>query len=71
MNPEERARQVIDRLLVASGWAVQEYSAINLGASSGVAVREFSLKKGHGSADYLLYTKGKAVGVVEAKPEGE
>ncbi|MDP9439566.1 MAG: DEAD/DEAH box helicase family protein, partial [Actinomycetota bacterium] len=70
MNPEERARQEIDRLLSGSGWAVQDYSAMNLGASSGIAVREFPLKKGHGYADYLLYARGKAIGIVEAKPEG-
>ena len=28
------------------------------------------LKPGHGTADYLLYVNRKAVGVVEAKPEG-
>ena len=43
---------------------------MNLYASRGVAVREFSLKPGHGSADYLLYVDQKAAGVVEAKPEG-
>ena len=36
----------------------------------GVAVREFSLKPGHGSADYLLYVNRRAAGIVEAKPEG-
>ena len=35
-----------------------------------MAVREFRLKPGHGSADYLLYVNQKAAGVVEAKPEG-
>ena len=34
----------------------------------GVAVREFGLKPGHGTADYLLYVDQKAAGVVEAKP---
>ena len=33
-------------------------------------MREFSLKPGHGAADYLLYVNRKAAGVVEAKPEG-
>lgn len=70
MTPEERARREIDRLLAASGWAVQDYRAMNLGASRGIAVREFPLKKGHGYADYLLYASAKAIGVVEAKPEG-
>ncbi len=39
-------------------------------AGAGVAVREFPLKPGHGEADYLLYADGRAIGVVEAKPEG-
>ena len=38
------------------------------GASIGVAIREFSI--GRDAADYLLFLDGKAVGVVEAKPEG-
>ena len=38
--------------------------------SAGAAVREFSLKLGHGSADYLLYVNRKAARIVEAKPEG-
>jgi type I restriction enzyme R subunit len=43
---------------------------MNIRASAGVAVREFPLKRGHGFADYLLYADGRAIGVVEAKPEG-
>ena len=39
-------------------------------AGPGVAVREFSLAKGHGRADYLLYVDGKVIGVIEAMPEG-
>ena len=49
---------------------MQNSDSINLYASSGVAVREFPLKSGHGTADYLLYVNQKAAGVVEAKPEG-
>lgn len=41
---------------------------MNLSAGLGVAVREFPLATGE--ADYLLYADGKAIGVVEAKPEG-
>ena len=37
----------------------------------GVAVREFVLKPPHGRADYLLFVDRKAVGVIEAKKEGE
>ncbi len=49
---------------------MQDADSINLYAGSGVAVREFPLKSGHGTADYLLYVNQKAAGVVEAKPEG-
>ena len=70
MDPEEKARVTIDRLLEQAGWAIQDTGSMNLYAGSGVAVREFSLKPGHGSADYLLYVNQTAVGVIEAKPEG-
>ena len=70
MTPEQEARLNIDNLLEQAGWSVQNTSAVNLYAASGVAVREFSLKSGHGTADYLLYVNQKAAGVVEAKPEG-
>ena len=70
MTPEQHARINIDSLLEQAGWAVQDVGSVNLYAGAGVAVREFSLKPGHGTADYLLYVNRKAVGVVEAKPEG-
>ena len=70
MTPEQEARVNIDQLLEQAGWAVQTADSINLYAGSGVAVREFPLKPGHGTADYLLYVDQKAAGVVEAKPEG-
>jgi type I restriction enzyme R subunit len=67
---EQRARVLIDRQLAASGWAVQDKKQMNLFAAQGVAVREVIMKRGHGRADYLLYVDKKAVGVIEAKPEG-
>ncbi len=70
MNPEEQARVNIDQLLEQAGWAVQNRDGVNLYASRGVAVREFPLKTGHGTADYMLYVDTKAAGVIEAKPEG-
>ena len=69
-TPEARAREEIDRVLEACGWAVQDANRVNLFASEGVAVREFPMKPGYGEADYLLYARGMAVGVVEAKPVG-
>ncbi len=68
MKPEETARKKIDELLEKTGWNVQNYKQLNLGASLGVAVREFPLKKG--MADYLLFVDRKAVGAIESKPEG-
>ncbi len=70
MTPEQTARLEIDALLAKAGWAVQDAGAVNLYAGHGVAVREFGLKPGHGTADYLLYIDQKAAGVVEAKPAG-
>lgn len=68
MTPEEKARQRIDAQLVRCGWVVQDYAEMDISAGPGVAVREFPLKTGE--ADYLLYADGRAIGVVEAKPEG-
>ncbi|HKQ50448.1 MAG TPA: DEAD/DEAH box helicase family protein [Phycisphaerae bacterium] len=68
LTPEDQAREIIDRQLAASGWVVQNYREMNISAAPGVAVREFPLKTGF--ADYLLYADAKAIGVIEAKPEG-
>ncbi len=70
MTPEQKARTQIDTLLDQAGWVVQDVHSTNLFAARGVAIREFALKPGHGTADYLLYVDQKAAGVVEAKPAG-
>lgn len=67
---EQRARVLIDSQLAAADWTVQDRAAMNLFAGLGVAVRETIMAKGHGRADYLLYVGKRAVGVIEAKPEG-
>ncbi|HLO17516.1 MAG TPA: DEAD/DEAH box helicase family protein, partial [Anaerolineales bacterium] len=67
-TPEELARINIDKQLETCGWTVQSRAEMNLYAAHGVAVREFPLETGE--ADYLLFVDRKAVGVVEAKPEG-
>ena len=54
-TPETEARVEIDSKLVAAGWIVQDRGHVNLGAGAGIAVREFSLKPGHGTTDYLQY----------------
>lgn len=69
-QPEQQARAGIDRLLAAAGWAVQDVKAADLQAARGVALREFELNPGHGTADYLLYVDGRACGVIEAKKQG-
>ena len=55
-------------MLTAAGWVVQDRAELNLGASLGVAVREYPLPSG--PCDYLLFIDRKACGVIEAKPEG-
>lgn len=52
-NPEQLARDHIDKQLKACGWVVQSKKQINLGAALGVAVREYHTNVG--PADYLLF----------------
>jgi type I restriction enzyme R subunit len=67
---EGRARQEIDVMLESAGWVVQSRSNLNIVDYQGVAVREFTLKEGHGRVDYLLFIDQTAVGTIEAKPAG-
>jgi type I site-specific restriction endonuclease len=62
------SREIIDQKLTTAGWIVQDFKALNLGAGLGVAVHEFQTASG--PADYVLFVDRKAVGEVEAKPEG-
>lgn len=66
--PEQQARETIDAMLAAAGWAVQDYKAFDPSVSLGIALREVPLKSGR--CDYLLLADRKPVGVVEAKKEG-
>src|SRR5947207_7236472 len=68
-SPEELAREKIDKLLTECGWILQNRRAINLSAGQGIAIRE-ALLKDRDEVDYLLSVDGKAIGTVEAKPEG-
>jgi type I restriction enzyme, R subunit len=70
-KPEDKAREVIDKMLDKSGWHVCDYRDANIHAHRGVVLRYFPLKTGHGEADYLFYLDGKAAGVVEAKKVGD
>ena len=67
-HPEDKARSLIDRRLVACGWQIQSRTEINLGAGLGVAVREFQTASG--PVDYGLFVGRKLCGVIEAKAEG-
>jgi type I restriction enzyme R subunit len=67
MLPEEKARLIIDRKLEEAGWQIVDRNNY-LPSVSAVAVKE-GLMKGNKEADYLLFIKGKAVGVLEAKKE--
>jgi type I restriction enzyme R subunit len=69
-QPEQQAREEIDRLLQAAGWYVFDLAEANIHAARGVAIREFPLETGYGFADYLLYVDGKAAGIIEAKKQG-
>lgn len=69
-GPEDKARETIDDLLKKAGWRVVNQDEVNIKAFQGIAIRAFSLKPGHGEADYLLYVNGKAAGVIEAKKQG-
>lgn len=72
MNPEDKARQNVDDLLVKAGWILQDSDKLDLsesvGETKGIAVRE--LRLGARPADYVLMLDRKAVGVIEAKKEG-
>src|SRR6266404_9242838 len=68
-SPEELAREKIDALLTQCGWTIQNRSTINFSAARGIAIRE-ALLKGRDEVDYLLFVDGKAIGTIEAKPEG-
>lgn len=67
MQPEQKARVHIDRMLEEAGWRVVDRMdyAPNMTA---VAIRE-GLMMGNKETDYLFFLNGKAVGVLEAKRE--
>ena len=64
VQPEDKARDNIDRMLTNSGWAVRDQNDAHISAYRGLAIRNFTLKQGHGFVDYLLCVDGRAVGVI-------
>ena len=68
-TPEELARRNIDGLLKQCAWIIQKRSEINLSAGRGIVITK-GLLKGGDEVDYFLFVDRKAIGTVEAKPEG-
>jgi type I restriction enzyme R subunit len=67
-DPEQRARDNIDKQLNVCGWVIQDKKQMNLNAALGVAVRKYNTQDGK-ELDYALFVEGKPVGVIEAKAE--
>jgi type I restriction enzyme R subunit len=71
-KPEDKARHdLINPALKVAGWEIQHFSSADPRSSKGVAVEYFRMGTGVGEADYVLFVNGKAVGIIEAKKEGE
>ncbi|NPE28345.1 DEAD/DEAH box helicase family protein [Methanococcoides sp. SA1] len=68
-NPEQIARDRIDKMLEQAGWVVQSQKNLNWGAGLGIAIKEYPTDSG--PADYVLFVDRKPVGVIEAKREDE
>jgi type I restriction enzyme R subunit len=68
-NPEQIARDEIDKMLIKAEWVVQSKNKVDLSASKGVAVREYHTDIG--PADYVLFVDKKPVGIIEAKRKEE
>ncbi len=66
-NPEQIARDAIDKLLIQAGWAIQNKNKIDFNKGIGQAVREYQTDVG--PADYVLFINRKPVGIIEAKKE--
>ena len=68
-NPEQIARDHIDKQLSACGWIIQGLKQVNLHVGIGIAVKEY--RTDVGPADYVLFVDGKPCGIIEAKREEE
>lgn len=56
-NPEQIARDHIDKQLIDCGWLIQSIKRVNLNAGIGIAVKEYLTDVG--PADYVLFVDGK------------
>lgn len=68
-NPEQMARDEIDKQLKRAGWAVQKKTRINLNEKLGVAVAEYQTDSG--PADYVGFIASKPAAIIEAKRQDE
>ena len=68
-DPEQIARDNIDRMLAEAGWAVQNKNVLDLSVGPGVVVRNYQTDIG--PADYVLFVDRQPVGIIEAKKEEE
>ncbi len=72
LNPEDKARhELINPALIKAGWKIQNFKSANVFDSKGIVVEFFPMGWGVGEADYVLFVNGEAVGIIEAKKEGE
>ena len=70
-EPEAKARhELINPKLKVAGWEIQHYKTANIHSSKGVAVEFFQIGA-RKEADYVLFVNGSAVGIIEARKEGE
>lgn len=69
-DPEQIARDNIDKQLETCGWIIQNKERINLHASAGVVVWYYLTQDGK-ETDYVIFLDGKPIGVIEAKREEE
>ncbi len=71
LKPEDKARhKKINPLLEECGWEIQNYNNANPRAAKGVVVEYFPMGSA-GEADYVMFLNGKAIGIIEAKKQGE
>src|SRR5437868_97406 len=69
-DPEQLARDIIDKQLIACGWTIQDKDKINLNSSIGVVVRYYLTQDGK-ETDYVIFVDKKPCGIIEAKREEE
>lgn len=66
-NPEQIARDQIDRRLVEAGWHVLNRNETDFRVGIGIAIREYPTDTG--PADYVLFVNRNPVGIIEAKSD--